>query len=65
MLEDQNLQQGQMTIFCGNKSVIDTSKNPVKYSPAKHINHEFSAFTKIESKLAKKTQLNLTIIDCN
>ena len=43
MLVDNGFNQGTLTLFCDNMSVINISKNPVQHSMTKHINiqHHF------------------------
>ena len=43
MLEEHNVPQDVMTIFCDNLSAINISKNPVLHSRTKHIDirHHF------------------------
>ena len=44
MLEEYNVKQDVMTLFCDNLSAINISKNPVLHSRTKHIDirHHFS-----------------------
>ena len=43
MLEEYNVRQDVMTLFCDNLSAINISKNPILHSRTKHINirHHF------------------------
>ncbi|GAA0141466.1 hypothetical protein LIER_02603 [Lithospermum erythrorhizon] len=43
MLEEYNVRQGVMTLYCDNMSVISISKNSVQHSRTKHIDirHHF------------------------
>lgn len=43
MLRDYELEQGTMSLFVHNKSIIDISKNPIQHSRIKHIDmrHHF------------------------
>jgi len=43
MLEEYDVQQGVLTLYCDNLSVINISKNPIQYNRTKHIDirHHF------------------------
>jgi len=43
MLEEYNVQQGDLTLYCDNLSAINISKNPIQHSITKHIDiqHHF------------------------
>jgi hypothetical protein len=43
MLEEYNVKQDAMTLYCDNLSAINISKNPIQHSRAKHIDirHHF------------------------
>jgi len=43
MLEEYDVQQGVLTLYCDNLSAINISKNPIQHSRTKHIDirHHF------------------------